>query len=127
MGKSYEKRYKASPTDHKVYSLFNETLGLSAADNTALKNRGLSAKHITHAGYATKPHNTSNNTQRALAALRSEYGGQLEGVAGFYQQEQTGLWACSGLSGLIIPVRDMDGNIQQQIMRNANLQILQIL
>ena len=120
MGKSYEKRYKASPTDHKVYSLFNETLGLSAADNTALKNRGLSAKHITHAGYATKPHNTSNNTQRALAALRSEYGGQLEGVAGFYQQEQTGLWACSGLSGLIIPVRDMDGNIQQQIMRNAN-------
>lgn len=120
MSKSYGTRGMAAPLNHKIYKTLIDCFGLNESDKEDLRKRGLTPQHIANAEYATKPNNANAITARATGEIVSEYGGQLEGVPGLYQNEKTGHWTLHGVYGIFIPVRDMQGNINQIVIRNAN-------
>ncbi len=108
MTNSYPERGRASPHSSQVYDHFLSQLGLSTADHSHLLKRGLSSEQIKAARYATKKSNKSNDTIAALASTDRAY--DLNEVPGFWLDER-GHRKCSGLAGIFIPVRDIDGNI----------------
>ncbi len=115
--KTYGTRGKAAPHNATVYSSYLRGLGIDQNDIQSLKQRGLTDEQIALAGYASKPYNKSANAVKAVVNLQSEF--NLEGIPGFYVDEETGHWTALGISGIMIPVRDFDGNISSIIIRNA--------
>lgn len=117
MTMSYGDRGRAAPLNHSVYELYCKSLGLNDADFLNLKNRGLHPEAISTCGYASKLANNNGRTIEAIGKTRQNY--DLKGVPGFYTNEKTGHWTQSGITGITIPVRDINGHISSLLIRNA--------
>ncbi len=117
MSKSYPTRPAAEPLKHQVYTKYLGELGLENGHLGHLIKRGLTSEHINKARYATKKSNNSNHTSSALGALVNEFGDKLKGIPGFFKDENTGHRSHSGATGLLIPVRDLNGKISSLIIR----------
>jgi hypothetical protein len=117
MSNSYPVRGVAAPLNHAVYSKYLSLLGRNGPDENHLKSRGLDMAAIMRAGYATKPNNVSVKSQEVLAKILTEF--NLDGVPGFFIDDK-GHRNQSGIYGIMIPVRDFDGHINQILVRNQN-------
>lgn len=113
-GSTYVDRGRAPPKNHKVYSDYLGCLKLISTDFTALKKRGLSPTAIELAGYGTKPGNRSKIAMSALATVNSKY--DLNEVPGFYLDDK-GHRNHSGINGIIVPSRDVEGQICSLVIR----------
>jgi hypothetical protein len=116
MANSYQTRGLAAPHNHQVYDSFLNQLGLKTDDYTHLSGRGLTSEQIKICGYSTKRANKSNETLQAINHINSHY--DINGVPGFFVNEN-GHRTCSGISGILIPVRDCEGNIHSLLCRNS--------
>jgi len=117
--KTYGTRGRAAPLNHRVYTLYLEQMGIGSEHHAQLKKRGLNSENIQKAQYGTKRTNNTNDSRVAIAAVVAEFGDQLKGIPGFYR-DKDGHWTHQGISGVVIPVRDIDGNIDHLIVKNDN-------
>ncbi len=115
--KTYGTRGKAEPHNSMAYNAYLKKLNLSSEDFNALKKRGLTPEQIKNAGYATKEPYTKSESARVITNLANEI--DLKGVPGFWVQEKRGNWTTFIVHGIVIPVRDYDGNIASLLLRNA--------
>ena len=101
-----------------VYRAFLDKLNLADDHRQNLLNRGLSESVITRQGYRTTP----VFGVRALAKQLLSEGFGLAGIPGFYRDD-TGQWVfVSEQRGILIPVRDVQGQIQGLQIRRDNVQ-----
>ena len=110
------------PTDietrHATYSALLSMLTLAPDHRQNLLNRGLTDADIERLGYKTTP--VVGTT--ALAKQLQNSGFYLAGVPGFYRNDE-GSWAfIHERRGILIPVRDKDGNIQGLQIRRDDVQ-----
>lgn len=95
---------------HQTFSALLEMLKLSPNHREHLKNvRGLTDKQIDELGYKSTP---SFFLCRKLTERLIEKGCMVQGVPGFYMKD--GRWTikfCTKMSGILIPVRGIDGLI----------------
>jgi hypothetical protein len=98
-----------------VYDMLLGLLNLSEYDNENLLSRGFSEKQIEDIGFKTLPTAGRSNIVLKLA---SKFDNNLEGIAGFYYSEKQ--WKLAGASGLLIPVRSIDGDITNLKVRSTN-------
>lgn len=113
-GSTYVDRGRAPPKNHRVYSDYTTCLKLSSIDHSALSKRGLSGEQIVKGGYTTKPGNRSKVAMNALASVESKY--DLDEVPGFYIDDK-GHRNHSGITGLVVPSRDIEGQICSLVVR----------
>lgn len=93
---------------HKVYEAFLNTITLDKEHAENLVKRGLHDTTVAEALYASIP--SRENTTVICKELADGY--DLKGVAGFYT-DKDGCWRLNAYSsGLLIPVRDVNKNIQ---------------
>ena len=91
----------------KTYRALLDQLILSSTDREDLRNRGLSNEDIRELGYKTAPRNPKDVCKKLL-----NEGHILEGVPGFYKDED-GAWTIRYLGeGYYIPFRNAFGQIQ---------------
>lgn len=121
MTKTYETRGVAEPHNSRVYAEYMAKIGLKEHDRTSLISRGLTIEHIKAAGYASKGVNQSNDTVLALGHADKNF--NLDGVPGFYIDDRTGQRAQTKVSGILIPVCDMNGNISSILVRNDRAKV----
>lgn len=112
---SYTARYAAQPLNAKIYETYLTTLQLDLNDRSRLLARGLTLDHIARAQYASKGAATKA-TSNALGTVERAY--NLDGVAGFYWDEKRNQRAVFGKQGLLIPSRDVDGQISSLLLRD---------
>lgn len=117
MSNSYEHRPVAAPKNHEVYNDFLGQLGLNSSDELLLRNRGLTSQQIQLAKYASKGNRSHNALVGAMATVCTRH--DLKGVPGFFKNDR-GAFICAAATGLVIPVRDYNGNIASLIVRNSN-------
>ena len=94
---------------HQTYSLLFSYLSLSKTHKANLTERGLTAEQIERYGFKSAPVFGNTNLVRSLLGQ----GCELEGVPGFYQNEQDE-WQMKfnpKCSGIIIPVTTLEGYI----------------
>ncbi len=120
MSNSYEHRPVAAPKNDEVYNDFLSQLGLNSSDELSLRNRGLTPEQIRLAKYASKGNSSHNTLVGAMATVCTKH--DLKGVPGFFKNER-GAFICAASTGLMIPVRDYNGNIVSLIVRNGNARI----
>lgn len=113
---SYIQRSSANPGNNTAYSKFLSALDLDVQHRVALRNRGLDEEIIKLAFYRTKHGNNNQGLQQAIASLERQAGIDLDNLPGFYTNKR-GQRTCSGSQGLIIPSRDLEGNIQSLLIR----------
>ena len=98
----------AAERDNTYSNLFS-VLKLCSAHQTALSNRGLTDNDIAWTGYRTTP---AVRLPRLVKELQSR-GCQLEGVPGFFMDEETGEWNLDIRgSGIMLPDRNAKGEIE---------------
>lgn len=103
-------------TRHRTYSTLLSMLGLANAHRENLHNRGLSDRDIAKLGYKSMP--LANNSELVHRVL--ETGADPQGVPGFFRTK-AGWWSfVHQRSGILIPVRDMQGRIQGLQLRLDN-------
>ena len=95
-------------TRNETYSALLQKLSLSPDHRENLINRGLTDNDIQRFGYKTTPIVGMNILAKQLL-MEGHY---LAGVPGFYKNDQDKWTFVSGKRGILIPVRDADGNIQ---------------
>lgn len=105
-------------TRHATYSALLSKLSLSKDHFQNLTKRGLSDEEITRLGYKTTP--IAGLTTLAKQ-LRLE-GYYLSGVPGFYRTENDAWTFIGEQRGILIPVRDTNGNIQGLQIRRDETQ-----
>jgi hypothetical protein len=120
MKETYPFNRQADPRNHQVYDAYLGRLGLASAHDLGLRHRGLNYGQIRLGQYATKASNKHHATCTALGHIKKFY--TLEGVPGFFEDPTTGNWEQTKVSGLLIPVRDIDGKISSLQVRNDNPQ-----
>lgn len=106
---SVECEYRASleETDH-TYRKLLEMLALTTAHTENLRGRGLPDGEIARLGYKSVP----AVGHRRIATQLLSHGCKLEGVPGFFVDEN-GQWKLNvWLTGIMMPVRDINGLIQ---------------
>lgn len=94
---------------HRVYSLLFSMLTLSEIHRDKLLKRGFTLQQIEENGYRSTP----AFGYRKLTEKIQEAGGDVKGVAGFYQ-EQDGHWSVhfnAKSCGIMIPVKNIEGQI----------------
>lgn len=94
-----------------VYRQLLGCLVLSGDHRTSLRHRGLNDAEITSRGYRTMPGPGRAQIARELV---DRFGPDVcVGVPGLYIKEEGGKqwWSLAGSPGLLIPVRDINGNI----------------
>jgi len=102
---------------HAAYNALLNMLSLAPDHKSNLINRGLSEQAIAKNGYKTTPMVGT----RLIAKRLLESGLQLEGVPGFYMDED-GSWTITRQKrGIYIPVRDEKGFIQGLQIRRDNV------
>ena len=101
---------------HRTYSALLSMLGLANAHRDNLHRRGLSDRDIAQLGYKSMP--MVNNSELVQHVL--ETGADPQGVPGFFRTK-AGWWSfVHQRSGVLIPVRDMQGRIQGLQLRLDN-------
>lgn len=103
-----EPEIKPLPARHDVYQEMLRHLELSARHRVDLKGRGLSDERIDANMYRTLP--KDEPARRFLAGMLASFR-DLTGIPGFHTDDD-GQWNISGQSGLLIPIRDKDAQIQ---------------
>ena len=99
----------SSKTRDNTYSNLLSLLSLGATHRESLLMRGLSGEDIVKLGYRTTP---AVRAQKIVTELL-ERGCILEGVPGFYCDENTGTWKLDiRSSGIMIPDRNSNGEIE---------------
>jgi len=100
-------------TTHQTYAMMLSSLSLAAPHREQLLARGLSIDNIVKFGYKSVP----AYGQQKLCAELLKSGCTLEGVPGFYKDEE-GKWSLRlKASGLIIPISGLDGRIEAMQIR----------
>ena len=91
---------------HEAYSALLSALGLSETHREHLMSpkRGLTEERIRQGGYATLP---DGPRARIAGALSRDM--DLSGIPGFYRKN--GRWQIAGPCGLLVPVRNFEGQI----------------
>ena len=103
-------------TRHTTYSALLNLLTLSQDHRENLLSRGLSEEEISRLRYRTTP----VMGHAAIAKQLQDQGCYLAGVPGFFRTED-GNWALTGLPrGILIPVRNVCGQIQGLQLRKDN-------
>ena len=100
---------KADPqTLDQVYGTLLDQLALSPAHRQDLHRRGLTEASIKRSGYRTLPLKGREALARTLV---EHFGAELcSQVPGLYEKE-AGPWSVAGATGMLVPVRDIDGRI----------------
>ncbi len=102
-----ERQPKPIVDRHRVYSKMLSYLTLSEKHRDSLLQRGLSFQRIDENQYRSMPE--TNSGRKLLASLLSmEF--DLLGIPGFYTKD--GQWSLAGPNGILIPIRDVAGQIQ---------------
>lgn len=120
--KSYGTRGVAEPHNHSIYTTYIKALGLKDSERMDLLKRGLNEEQINRAQYSTKQINTALDTSNALGILKTT-GVNLDNVPGFFVDDKTGHNDQCKVSGLTIPVRDMNGHIASLLIRNDKAKV----
>ncbi len=118
MGQYYwpiERRESLSDRTSDVYDMLLSILALSDYDKESLLQRGFSEEQIKTIGFKTLPTSGRSNIVLKLA---SKFDNNLEGIAGFYYTDKQ--WKLAGASGLLIPVRNLEGRITNLKVRSTN-------
>jgi hypothetical protein len=102
---------------HQVYSALLAKLSLSETHRTNLRERGLTDDQIDRAGYRTLSFFEFHN--KAVVALRAEFGEKLLTVPGFVSKNGT-VSVIESPNGILIPVRDAQGQIHGLQIRSDN-------
>ena len=97
-------------TRHQTYSILLSQLVLTKGHQENLKKRGLSNEDILKYGYKSTPIFGFDRIVSSLMAKECT----LEGVPGFYTKKNNtyGIHFHKNTSGILIPVRSMDGRIE---------------
>ena len=100
---------KAGPqTLDQVYGALLDELALSQAHRQDLHHRGLTEAGIKRSGYRTLPMKGREELARSLV---EDFGAELcSQVPGLYENE-AGRWSVAGATGMLVPVRDIEGRI----------------
>src|SRR5215207_6388067 len=100
---------KANPqTLDQVYGALLDRLVLSHAHRQDLHRRGLTEAGIKRSGYRTLPMKGREELARSLV---EDFGAELcSQVPGLYEKE-AGRWSVAGATGMLVPVRDIEGRI----------------
>jgi putative DNA primase/helicase len=115
MARSYPPKEKAQSHRHEAYDGYLRSLRLGNDHFGDLAKRGLDRHQITRGLYATKKSNKSDDMQEVVGRLDGRH--ELDGIPGFFWNEQTKRRDHSGVMGLMIPVRDVGGNISSILVR----------
>jgi Domain of unknown function (DUF3854) len=111
-----------SQTLNRVYRDFHLNLSLSDAHRKHLiAERGLTPEEIRTLNYRTMPPPEAMSEWASLInPLAERYGLSLLTVPGFYLTDKGKIWmSCAG--GLLVPCKDVDGNIVGNIIRLDNV------
>src|SRR5215218_397230 len=100
---------KADPqTLDQVYGTLLGALTLSPAHRQDLHRRGLTEACIKRSGYRTLP---LQSREELVRPLLEQFGAEVcSRVPGLYKKED-GRWSVAGASGMLVPVRDIEGRI----------------
>lgn len=102
----------AFPEDrHRVYTELLRLLDLSDAHRANLADRGLDDHHIKEGGYRTLP---GRGRARVARKLLEKFGPDLcAQIPGLYRKTEGDRtwWSLAGVPGLLVPVRDVAGQI----------------
>ena len=100
---------KAGPqTLDQVYGTLLDQLALSHAHRQDLHHRGLTEAGIKRGGYRTLP---LKGREELTQTLVERFGAKLcSQVPGLYENE-AGRWSVAGATGMLVPVRDIEGRI----------------
>ena len=100
---------KAGPqTLDQVYGALLDQLALSHAHRQDLHRRGLTEAGIKRSGYRTLPLKGREELARTLV---EHFGAEVcSQVPGLYENE-AGRWSVAGATGMLVPVRDIEGRI----------------
>lgn len=112
---SYGTRGRAEPHNSSIYKAFLSRLGLNTSHLADLKRRGLSSEHISNAAYGSKAMIQSKDMSNAISFMENNF--NLDLVPGFYINDK-GSRACAAVHGMVIPCRDIDGNVSSLLIRN---------
>ena len=93
------------------YQIILEHLNLNENHIRNLTHRGFGESAIEHFGYKTWPFQRSQLIQKVLEEIPNP-----EGIPGFYKDDDQ--WKLAGSSGMIVPVRNMDGTIASLKIRS---------
>ncbi len=100
---------KADPqTLDQVYGTLLDALALSPAHRQDLHRRGLTEACIKRSGYRTLP---LKGREELARTLLEHFGAELcSQVPGLYEK-RAGRWSVAGATGMLVPVRDIEGRI----------------
>lgn len=98
-----------------VYDMLLGFLELSDYDKENLLSRGFDENQIKTIGFKTLPTSGRSNVVLRVA---SKFDNDLEGIPGFYFSEKQ--WKLAGASGLLVPVRSLEGRITNLKVRSTN-------
>jgi len=99
----------SSAVRHNTYSNLLSLLSLGATHRESLLRRGLTGDDVVRLGYRTTPAVRSAKIVTELL----ERGCELQGVPGFYCDEETGRWKLDIRgSGIMLPDRNCNGEIE---------------
>ncbi len=105
---------------HTVYSHLLSLLPLEADHEAQLLTRGLDHQSIQAGGFRSGSNISLNDAARSLYQV---YGGDLYSVPGFISEPEGGACINGNLAGLLVPVRDPQGNILSLKVRRDSDQI----
>ena len=103
-------------TRHETYSALLELLTLAPDHRKNLLSRGLSEEEIEAFGYKTSPVVGLS----AIAKQLQDRGCYLAGIPGFFRTESNNWALVHEARGIVIPVRDVNGQIQGLQIRRDN-------
>jgi len=92
--------------NHKIYKSLLDKCPLTDQHKKHLNNRGITNTEAIAFGYGTLPMRRKN----VIDEMAKEHGADLKGVPGFWRDE-FGNWKLAGSTGLMVPIRDCEGNI----------------
>jgi len=100
---------KADPqTLDQVYGTLLGALALSPAHRQDLHRRGLTEACVKRSGYRTLP---LKGREELAQTLVERFGGEVcSRMPGLYKKED-GQWSVAGATGMLVPVRDIEGRI----------------
>jgi hypothetical protein len=109
---------RADPdTLHRVYSAFLQALQLTYEHHRNLRQRGLPDNIIDHLGYRSLGRTRTRAVQCLITMGLERHFPQ---VPGFYiktREDQTCYWTVAGPSGILVPIRDLQGRITALMVR----------
>jgi hypothetical protein len=104
----------------RAYRAMLDALPLSIDDHAALRTRGLSGERIIQTQYATLPADEAKR-RAAVRAVQKELGEYVCAVPGLYRREADSRTYLAGAPGLLVPLRNLEGQIVALAIRVARV------